>query len=85
MFLNGQVCKENFHPFANVRDDVTKSLDVCHRFIACESIVSTRLPFDRVNALQFKIQTNFGLTSSTQRLKRNTSFICCTFRHKFGC
>ena len=31
MFLNGQVCKENFHSFADVRDDVTRSLDVCHR------------------------------------------------------
>ena len=40
MFLNGQVCKENFHPFAIVRDDATRSLDVCQR-LACESIVST--------------------------------------------
>ena len=28
----GQICDANFHPFGDVRDDVTRSLDVCHRF-----------------------------------------------------
>ena len=27
----GQIFYANFHPFGDVRDDVTKSLDVCHR------------------------------------------------------
>ena len=31
MFSIGQICKENFHPFRDVIDDVTKSLDACHR------------------------------------------------------
>ena len=31
MLLIGQVCKENVHPFSDVKDDVTRSLDVCHR------------------------------------------------------
>ena len=31
MFSTGQICKENFHPFGGVMDDVTKSLDACHR------------------------------------------------------
>ena len=26
----GQICDANFHPFGDVRDDVTRSLDVCH-------------------------------------------------------
>ena len=31
MFSIGQICKEKFHPFGDVMDDVTKSLDACHR------------------------------------------------------
>ena len=31
IFSSGQICKEIFHPFGDVMDDVTKSLDVCHR------------------------------------------------------
>ena len=31
MFSIGQICKETFYPFCGVMDDVTKSLDVCHR------------------------------------------------------
>ena len=31
MISIGQICKENFHPFGDVMDDVTKSLVVCHR------------------------------------------------------
>ena len=27
----GQICKDNFHAFGDVMDDVTKSLDACHR------------------------------------------------------
>ena len=27
----GRICDANFHPFGNVRDDVTRSLDVSHR------------------------------------------------------
>ena len=27
----GRICDANFHPFGDVRDDVTRSLDVCHR------------------------------------------------------
>ena len=27
----GRICNANFHPFGDVRDDVTRSLDVCHR------------------------------------------------------
>ena len=34
MFLIGQICKEKFHPFddimGDVKDDVTRSRDVCH-------------------------------------------------------
>ena len=26
-----RICDENFHSFDDVRDDVTRSLDVCHR------------------------------------------------------
>ena len=31
MFSISQICKENFHPFSDVMNDVTKRLDVCHR------------------------------------------------------
>ena len=31
IFSIGQICKEIFYPFGDVMDDVTKSLDVCHR------------------------------------------------------
>ena len=31
MLVIGRMCKANFHPFGDVRDDVTSSLDVCHR------------------------------------------------------
>ena len=27
----GRICDANFHPFGDVMDDVTKSLDNCHR------------------------------------------------------
>ena len=27
----GRICDANFHPFYDIRDDVTRSLDVCHR------------------------------------------------------
>ena len=27
----GQICKENIHPFGEIIDDVTESLNVCHR------------------------------------------------------
>ena len=27
----GRICNANFHPFGDIRDDVTRSLDVCHR------------------------------------------------------
>ena len=27
----GRICDANFHPFGIVRDDVTRSLDVCDR------------------------------------------------------
>ena len=27
----GLMCDANFHPFGDVRDDVTRSLDDCHR------------------------------------------------------
>ena len=29
--LRDSVTPENFHPFCDVRDDITRSLDVCHR------------------------------------------------------
>ena len=66
MFLIGQICKENFHTFGDVMDDVTKSLDPCYRK-AFELIVSKLLQFDKVNDLHFRIQTNFSQISSTQR------------------
>ena len=44
MLSIGQICKENFHPFGDVRI------------------------FD----LHFRIQTNFGQISSTQRRERKT-------------
>ena len=31
MLSTDQICKENVHPFDDIIDDVTKSLDVCHR------------------------------------------------------
>ena len=31
MFVIGRMCNANIHPFGDVRDDVTRSLDVCHR------------------------------------------------------
>ena len=31
MFSIGQICKENFHLFGDVMDDITKTLDACHR------------------------------------------------------
>ena len=31
MLSTDQICKENVHPFDDVIDDVTKSLDVCQR------------------------------------------------------
>ena len=65
MCLIGQICKENCHPFGDVRDDITRSLDVCQT-LACYSIVSKLLRFDRVNDLHFRIQTNFVQISSTQ-------------------
>ena len=64
MFSLGHICKETVHPFGDVMDDVTKSLDVCHSK-AFESIVSKLLRFDRVNDLHFRIQTNCGQISST--------------------
>ena len=65
----GQICKQNFYRFDDVKDDVTRSLDVCHR-LACESIVSRLLRFDRVYDFHFRIHTNFGQISSTQQRKR---------------
>ena len=43
----GQNCKENFHPFGDVSDDVTRAFDTCHR-LAYGSIVSNLLRFDNV-------------------------------------
>ena len=31
MLVIDRICNANFHPFDDVRDDVTRSLDVCHR------------------------------------------------------
>ena len=31
ILLIGRICDANFHPFGDVRDDVTRSLNVCHR------------------------------------------------------
>ena len=31
MLSTDPICEENVHPFDDVIDDVTKSLDVCHR------------------------------------------------------
>ena len=30
MFSNDQICEENFHPFGDAMDDVTKNLDACY-------------------------------------------------------
>ena len=83
MLLMGHICKQNFHPFDDVKDDVTRSLDVCHRS-ACESIVSKLLRFDRVYDLHFRIQTNFSQISSMQRRKRKTLFLVVLFRFKLS-
>ena len=56
MVLVGQFLNKRFLPFGDVSDDVTRSLDVCHKQ-ACRSIVSKLLRFDRVNNLYFRIQT----------------------------
>ena len=61
-----QICKENFDPFGDVMDDVTKNLDVCNGQ-AFDSMVSKLLRFDRMNDLHFRIQTTFGQISSTQQ------------------
>ena len=42
IFLIVQFFKENVHPIGDVSDDVTRSLDVCHRQV-CGSTVSKRL------------------------------------------
>ena len=55
----GRICNANFHPFRNVRDDVTRSLIVCHR-LAWKLIESNLLGFDRVYDLHFRIQTLVG-------------------------
>ena len=65
MLVIGRICNANFHPFNDVRDDVIRSLDVCHRQ-AWKLIESDLLRFDSVYNLQFRIQTNFGQISSTQ-------------------
>ena len=31
MLVIGRICNANFHPFGDVKDDVTRSLDVNHR------------------------------------------------------
>ena len=62
-FRSVEFVQKLFIRFGDVRDDVTRSLDVCHMY-ACESIVSKLLRFDRVNDLHFRIQTNFGQISS---------------------
>ena len=31
ILVMGRFCNAKFHPFVGVRDDVTRSLDVCHR------------------------------------------------------
>ena len=31
ILMIGRICDANFHPFGDDRDDVTSSLDVCHR------------------------------------------------------
>ena len=32
MLMIGRICNANFHPFGDVIPDVTRSLDVCHRW-----------------------------------------------------
>ena len=66
MFSIGRICKEKFHPFVDVMDDVIKILDVWQGSVF-DSIVSNLLRFDRVNDLHFRIQTNFGHISSTHQ------------------
>ena len=66
MFSIGRICKEKFHSFGDVMDDVTKILDVCLG-LAFDSIVSKPLRFDRANDLHFRIQRNFGHISSTHQ------------------
>ena len=31
MLVIGRICNANFHTFDDVKDDVTRTLDVCHR------------------------------------------------------
>ena len=57
MFSVGQICKDNFHPFGDVMDKVTRSLNVCH-IKACEPIVSKLLRYDKVNGLYTFQDTN---------------------------
>ena len=57
MFSVGQICEENFHPFGDVMDGVTKNLDACHG-LAFDSFVSKLLRFYRLNNLHFRILTN---------------------------
>ena len=65
MLVIGQICNANYHPFGDGRDDVTKSLDVCHR-LDCELIEYIILRFERVYDLHFRIQTNLGQISSSK-------------------
>ena len=83
MFSIRHICKENFHPFGYVMDDVTKHFDVCHG-LAYDSIVSKLLRFDKVNDLHFRIQTHFDQISSTKQRKRKTFFFfSCTLQSQF--
>ena len=43
----GRISDANFRPYGDVRDDVTRSLDVCHR-LAWKLIYSNLLQFGRV-------------------------------------
>ena len=31
MLVSSRICNANFHTFDDVKDDVTRSMDVCHR------------------------------------------------------
>ena len=48
MFSIGQICKENFHPFCDVMDDVTKSLvdGVSQSVFRCTSTPMETDPID---------------------------------------
>ena len=57
MFLIGH----NFHPFSDVSDDVTRSLDVCHRCALHVSKNSPQISPGTANQVVYKILNDMSM------------------------